>query len=499
MFTASTAGAISGSFIITSDDGTITTAVSESRAGADAIPAETASIRLLSPQGDAVSRDYAGPTSIANIVADFVNNATFTGWTLSSNAAAIRASFNTIGTDVDGTFRAFVTGTNSDQVTATPAVITNGASATVSGGDYLFSSGRLIDGDYSPADRPDNTYVFEAQRYVYYSADEPEPEVSTNGALYDFRQTVQQGTVGADGRNGDITQTRFSTAETQPAASTYPTSTNNDGLNVTWGASSANAIWAITRQVTFDSENNRTNGSWSIQRHRGVDGEQGPTGQFANFMQTRFSDDLVQPSTSTYPENDLGTNATWTIASTQGRWALTREITYDTANLRTNGAWSISQWRGDDGQQANGDFTQTRFSTADTQPGESTYPDNDTGANSTWQISSASAVWAITREVTFDDDNVRSNGAWSVSRWLGVEGDDGINGEFTQVRYSAAASLPAASTYPNNNEGTNSTWGISSTNAMWFITRTVTFTSGNARSQTAWTCLLYTSPSPRDS
>ena len=108
---------------------------------------------------------------------------------------------------------------------------------------------------------------------------------------------------------------------------------------------------------------------------------------------------------------------------------------------------------------------------------------------------------------------------------MGTTGPNGVNGEFTQVRYSAAEVLPGD--FPTNNEGTNSTWGIESTNARWFITRTITFTESNGRVETLWTagqwrgtdgedgadgaagaagtnaaivpCLLYTSPSPRDS
>ena len=88
-----------------------------------------------------------------------------------------------------------------------------------------------------------------------------------------------QGADGADGLagvSGSFTQVRFADDATQPATTTYPT--NDLGTNTTWTASSTDAIWVITRQVTFSSTNVRTNGSWSISRFRGENGTAGQDG-----------------------------------------------------------------------------------------------------------------------------------------------------------------------------------------------------------------------------
>ena len=484
LFTSQTRVAVGGLFTVAVTGGNVGVTVTETTPGVTDIPAETATIQIFYPGGTEEMLIFTGPRTTAEIVSELSGLPALENWTNSTQGNAIRYTHNVPGMAIDGTFVGRVTGTNADQLTATGVIVTEAAAASVTGGDYIFSTGRIVDGNFDPADRPDSSYVFEAQRYVYYDSEANEPPVSTNGALYEFRQTIQVGTAGTDGQNGNFSQFRFSTDVTQPDASTYPT---DDNANATWSLSSANAIWVISREVTFDGNNVRTNSAWSIQRYRGEDGADGNQGSPGDRTQIRFSDDLVQPQTNTYPTNDEGTNNTWAASSAGAIWVLTREITFDSDGLRTNGAWSITRFRGEDGRAINGDFTQTRFSTSIAQPADTTYPINNQGTNSTWSIASTNAVWALTREVTFDNDNVRTNSVWTISQWLGTTGANGINGQFDQLRFSTAETLPAATTYPTNDVGTNSTWTSDSTNARWVITRTVTFDANNNRTQTAWT------------
>ena len=218
-----------------------------------------------------------------------------------------------------------------------------------------------------------------------------------------------------------------------------------------------------------------------------------PTGGSYNFT----NNTLTTPSgwSSSVPSGAGQVYSSTTIFAIEGTEGTDSATTWTTPTEFTrNGNDGAAGMDGTNGE--NGSFTQIRFSPLTDQPGISTYPVNNIGTTpGVWTIDSTNAEWTISREVTFDSNNLRTNGAWTVARFRGdtgaagmdgAQGPIGISGSFTQVRFADDATQPQPSTYPTNDLGTNTTWTSSSANAVFVITREVSFSATNVRTNGDW-------------